>query len=80
MASKSTALVEICIGLLLSIIGFVLWRWSKQILWILVYPPPQVKQLIEGLPVVFWGLSILLVIDRARRKIKDIRVPKDNLE
>jgi hypothetical protein len=71
MAKKRVMFVEICIGLLLIIIGLIVWWWSRQLLWILIYPPPLTKQLIESLPIICWGLGILLVMDGVRRKIPD---------
>ena len=63
--------IEIWIGLLLIVIGFTLWWWSKQLLWILIYPPPWAKLLVDSLPFVLGGLGTLLVIDGVRRKQKD---------
>lgn len=74
MESRRVAVFEICVGILLIVIGFILWRWSKQILWILIYPPPLAKPLIESLPFLFWGLGALLVVDGVRRKIQDTRM------
>jgi hypothetical protein len=71
MNMKSVIGFESCIGLLLIIIGFIVWWWSTHLLWILIYPPPLAKQLIDGLPFVFWSLGALLFIDGMRRKIKD---------
>jgi hypothetical protein len=68
---KNVIVFEICIGLLLIIIGFIVWWWSTHLLWILIYPPPLAKQLIDGLPFVFWSLGALLFIDGMRRKIND---------
>ena len=70
MDGKRTIIIEICIGLLFIFLGFILWWWSKQLLWILIHPPPLVKLLIESLRFVLWGLGSLLVIDGVRRKIK----------
>ena len=70
MDRKRVIVLEIYVGLLLVTIGCIVWWWSKQLLWILIYPPPLVKQLIDSLPFVLWGLGGVLVIDGVRRKIK----------
>ena len=69
MEGERIHVIEICIGLVLIVIGFILWWWSKQLLWILIYPPPLTKQFIEGLPFVFWSIGALLIIDGVRRMI-----------
>jgi hypothetical protein len=69
MESKKIMIIEFFSGLLLIVIGFILWWLSKQMLWILIYPPPLIKQLFEILPLIFWSLGILLVLDSIRRKI-----------
>jgi len=73
---KRVPYIEICIGILLIIIGFVIWLWAKQLVWIAIYPPPWEKQFIETLPIIFSGLGLLLVIDGARRLIKRTK-PKE---
>jgi hypothetical protein len=65
----SLAVIEIGVGLFLIVIAFILWWWFKQLLWILIYPPPLAKRLIESLPLVLWGLGALLIVDGIRRKI-----------
>ena len=68
--------IEIWIGLALIIIGFIVWWWSKQLLWILIYPPPLAKLLLDSLPFLFGGLGTILVIDGVRRKQKDLQIKK----
>ena len=69
MESKRVASIEICIGLFLIVLGFILWWWSKHLLWILLYPPPMAKGIIESLPFASWGLGALLCIDGVRREL-----------
>ena len=70
MEVKRRYVIEIFIGLVIIIIGFILhWR-SKQLLWILIYPPPMAKQFIESLPFVFWSLGALFIIDGVRRMMR----------
>ena len=76
MERTRVAVFEICGGLLLIVTGSILWWWSKQLLWILIYPPPLAKQLIESLPFAFWGVGALLVVDGVRRKIRGSENPK----
>jgi uncharacterized membrane protein YcjF (UPF0283 family) len=80
MEKKRVAFLEVIIGILLIIIGYIAWLWEKQLLWILIYPSPFAKQLIEILPFVFCGLGILLVIDGVRRIIKEVPPTDQNLE
>lgn len=67
MKFKRTPFIEIAIGLLLVAIGFILWLWSTQLLWILIYPQPLAKSLIEIIPYVFWAIGTILLIDGFRR-------------
>ena len=71
MNGKGKIIFQICIGSSLVCIGCIVWWWSMQLLWILIYPPPLVKQIIDSLPYIFWGLGVVLVIDGVRRKNKD---------
>jgi hypothetical protein len=70
MEGNRVAVIEIFVGLFFIIIGFISWWWSAQLLWILIYPPPLAKWIIESLPFVFWGLGALLIIDGVRRREK----------
>jgi len=71
MEEQRRAIIEIWLGLLLIVIGLIVWGWFRQLLWIMIYPPSLAKQLIESLPFVLWGLGTLFIIDGVRRKIKD---------
>jgi hypothetical protein len=61
--------LEMIIGLLLIIAGYLLYWWSTSLLWILIYPPPFEKQLISIFSFLLIVLGILLVIDGFRRFI-----------
>ena len=74
MNFKRKPFFEVAIGLLLVAIGFVLWWWSTQLVWILIYPQPLAKTLIESMPFVFWAIGILLVIDGFRRWLGWIKI------
>jgi hypothetical protein len=67
MKSKISPFFEIVAGLLLVIVGFILWLWSTQLVWILIYPQPLAKSLIEAIPLVFWVTGYVLVIDGIRK-------------
>lgn len=69
MSNKKRPLIEICTGLILILLGFLLNWWSKRLVWIEIYPPPIAKQIIEVIPIIFWGLSALLIGDGVRRLI-----------
>ena len=64
---KRIYVIEICTGVVLIVIGFILYWWSTQLLWILIHPPPLGKQLIESLPLVFWVIGALLIVDSVGR-------------
>jgi hypothetical protein len=70
MKLKRAPFFEVAAGLLLVIIGFILWWWSTQLIWILIYPQPLAKSLIETMPFVFWIIGFVLVIDGFRRWLR----------
>ncbi|MDH5770830.1 MAG: hypothetical protein OEZ25_06055 [Candidatus Bathyarchaeota archaeon] len=72
MRRERMHIIEVSLGLILIVIGFILLWWSRQLVWIQIYPPPWEKQLIESLPWIFWILGALLIIDGLRRMIKNI--------
>jgi hypothetical protein len=67
MKFKISPFFEIAAGLLLVIIGFILWWWSAHLVWILIYPQPLARSLIEAMPFVFWVIGFVLVMDSIRR-------------
>jgi hypothetical protein len=70
MEKKKVIIIEIFASLLLMGTGlFVCW-WSQQLVWILIYPPPLEKQIIEIIPFICWGFSILFIVDALRRTLK----------
>ena len=69
MKSKGAPFFEVATGVLMVVIGFILWWWSKQLIWIQIYPQPIAKSLIESAPLVFWVTGVILVIDGFRRKL-----------
>jgi hypothetical protein len=68
--SNKILFLELCAGLLLISLGFYVWYWSSQLIWIQIYPPPIAKTLIETLPFVFWIAGVLLFIDVFRKYFK----------
>jgi len=80
MGDEKRPFIEICTGLILIVIGFLLDWWSKRLVWIEIYPPPLAKQIIEVLPFLFWGLSVLLIVDGVRRMILQWKHQKENLK
>ncbi len=67
MDNEKRSLMEICAGFIFILLGFLLNWWSKQLVWIELYPPPIAKQIIEVIPFFFWTLSALLIVDGVRR-------------
>ena len=70
MDGERKPVTEICMGVVLLVIGFIEYWWSMQLVWVLIYPPPLAKQFIESLPFVFWIIGVLLVVDGVRRMMK----------
>lgn len=79
MCDEKRTVIEICTGLVLIVLGFLLDWWSKRLVWIKIYPPPLAKQIIEVLPFLFLGLSALLIVDGVRRMILQWKHQKENL-
>ena len=69
MKVKRVSLLELATGLLLVAIGFILYWWSTQLVWILIYPQPLARSLIESMPFIFWVIGIFFIIDGLRRLI-----------
>ncbi|MCW4041394.1 MAG: hypothetical protein NWE83_11680 [Candidatus Bathyarchaeota archaeon] len=67
MSFQRKYIIRFGIGGILIVIGLILHWWSTQLLWILVYPPPFAKQLLEILPYVFWIIGVVLVIYNLRK-------------
>ena len=72
MEKKRVIFVEFFIGLLLIATGLCLWWGSQQLVWILIFPPPVTKKLIEIIPFICWAIGILLILDTFRRTRKKI--------
>ncbi len=67
MNGKRAALAELLIGLVLFAIGAVVYWWARQLVWIMIYPPPAEKQILDVLPYALIVIGIVLIIDSARR-------------
>jgi len=67
MSGKRVVIIELFIGLVLWIIGVAVYWWARQLFWILIYPPPIEKQILDVLPYVFWIIGIVIIIDSIRR-------------
>ena len=69
MSGKSVAIIEGIIGLILLIAGAADYWWSRQLVWIMTYPPPIQKQVIDILPYIVSIIGMILIIDSFRRYI-----------
>lgn len=67
MSSKRAAIVELLVGLVLLIVGVAVYWWARQLFWIMTYPPPIEKQILDALPYVAWVIGAVLVLDSIRR-------------
>jgi hypothetical protein len=45
-----------------------LYWWSRQLLWIMIYPPPIEKQIMDISPYVVGILGVILIIDSLRKR------------
>ena len=70
MERKKVIFLEIFASLFLIIAGFFVWLWSQQLIWIKIYPLPLAKQLLDIIPFICLGLSILIILDVIRRSKK----------
>jgi hypothetical protein len=69
MEGKRVGVIEIDIGCLFIMLGLFVWWWVTHLLWILIYPPPLAKQVLDSLPFVCWIVGALLLLDGIRRQI-----------
>lgn len=67
MNGKKAALAELLIGLLMLAIGAVVYWWARQLLWIMIYPSPVEKQILDVLPYALWIIGMVVIMDSARR-------------
>jgi len=67
MTVKRIQYFEAASGFFLILLGFFIWWWSTQLIWILIYPQPLEKTLIEVMPFVFWTIGLVLIVDGLRR-------------
>ena len=71
MIDELKPVLELCIGLVMLVIGVLVDWWSRQLVWIEIYPPPLAKQIIGLLPTLFWIVSIILLVDGMRRLLSE---------
>jgi hypothetical protein len=62
-------ILRISIGGVLIAIGLIIYWWSAQLVWILIYPPPFGQQLLETMPYVFWVIGVSLILYEVARAI-----------
>jgi len=67
---KTIAITEFLAGILFLIIGAAVQIWTRQLYWIMIYPPPIQKQILDVLPYAIWAVSALLILDSVRRLLK----------
>jgi hypothetical protein len=75
MSFQRKYIIRLGIGGTLIAVGLILHLWSTQLLWILVYPQPFAKQLLEILPYVFWIKGVVLVIYNLRKAMMSKEKP-----
>ena len=68
MRVRKTTIIEGLIGLALLMLAAVLYWWSRQLVWIMIYPPPIEKQIMDISPYVVGILGVILIIDSLRRR------------
>jgi len=67
MRVRGAAIVELLIGLVLLIVGVAVYWWTSQLFWIMIYPPPVEKQILDVLPYITWIVGAALILDSIRR-------------
>jgi len=73
MRIKNTSgLIEIILGMGLILFGFYIHSWAKSLYWILIYPPPREKQIIEATPFFLWIVGTFLIVGGIRRVIINV--------
>ena len=70
MGQKRIMIVEMAVGLSLLLIGFTVYWWAQQLVWILIYPPPVEKQILDVAPYLISLIGVVIVLDSIRRLIK----------
>lgn len=63
-------IIEILLGIGLITLGFKVYFWAKSLFWILIYPPPLRKQIIEASPFFLWLIGVFLLADGIRRLVR----------
>jgi len=67
MEIKKVYIVELIAGFVLIIIGLLVYWWASQLFWILIYPPPTLKIILDILPYILWLIGAVLILDSIRR-------------
>jgi len=67
MRVRRAAIIELLIGLVLLIVGVAVYWWTSQLFWIMIYPPPVEKQILDVLPYIAWIVGAALILDSIRR-------------
>ena len=67
MRVRRAAIIELLIGLVLLIVGVAVYWWTSQLFWIMIYPPPVEKQILDVLPYITWIVGAALILDSIRR-------------
>lgn len=67
MGRRADATLELAAGLVLLVVGGVVYWWARGLYWIATYPEPIEKRVIEALPFAAWLIGAFLLIDLLRR-------------
>jgi len=73
ISSKRVAIVELLIGLAFLIVGVAVYWYARQLFWMMIYPPPIEKQILDVLPYVTWTIGAVLVLDSIKRFFRSRR-------
>lgn len=66
-------LIEIILGVIFVVAGIFVYIWARNLVWILIYPPPWQEQVIEIAPYFLWMTGFILIIDGIRKVIVVLR-------
>jgi hypothetical protein len=63
MTRERYVIIEFLFGVILLAVGAVIYWWKNQLIWILIYPPPIEKQVLDVVPCIFWIVGFTCTAD-----------------
>ena len=69
MTRERYVIIEFFVGVIMLAVGAVIYWWKSKLYWIMIYPPPVEKQVMDVVPYIFWIVGLILV-DSVRRHLR----------